>query len=368
MRAHPFIKAIVQKDTRVWLVFLIFLPLLLNTIRNPYNDFGTIAAIVRDWVAGKTALYAPGSAYFSYTPWSLLVYLPLSLIPHPFGQLIFNITSVCLLIWSVWYAAQPIGWKAMAISLATIYTSMLVIQGQFDALILASLTVGWIAFKRENPWLMGIALVGMTCKYTYVVLPLILIIIAARVWPVKKILYAAITPVLIFFFSFFVAGWDWPLRYSTLMSVEYQIYKQYEVQTVFAKTLYPVSYWLFHPPIGYIITGIISIISVYLLFRTSRKKIDQDAINFALAINLVISPYFTFHHGIYLAPLHAKLLKKIQVYGFILFGAALLDILLLWIGVGLITYPFVALLILILITFSNLRKTQPTIIETAGGR
>lgn len=347
------------KDSpKVWLIFIILLPVLVNTIRNPNNDFGTIAAIVREWVGGKTVLYSAGSAYFSYAPWALLVYLPLAYIPHPFGQLIFNIASLSLLIWSTWYVAKPVNWRVMAISITTIYTCMLIIQGQYDALILSALILGWIAYKRKNPWLLGIALVGLTSKYSYILIPLILLIVALRAWSIKKILYAVIIPLLIFAGSFLVVGWDWPVRYSKLMGLQLKIYTQYEVVSVFNKTVYQVSYWLMQPPIGTIVLVIAIIISAYLLVRMIQKGIDQNTLLFALALNLVIAPYFTFHHGIYLAPVHAQLYKNYPILGYILFGAAILDILFLWIGIGLITYPLVALVLLFVSTFRSLKRPE----------
>ncbi len=349
-----------KDNSRLWLVFLILLPLLLNTIRTPNNDFGTISTIVRDWLAGRIHLYEAGSVYFSYTPWSLLLYLPLSFIPHPFGQLIFNTISLSLLIWATWYLTKPISWQAMAISLTTIYTGMLIFQGQWDALVLASLTLGWIGLHRENPWLLGIALAGITTKYTNVVIPLLLILVAIRSWPIKKIIYIVIIPAISLLISFLLAGWDWPLRYIRLMNLELVYYQQYEVISVFTKTLYPVSYRLIYPPLGYIVLAIIGVISVYLLFRISHRGISLDSMNLAIALNLVISPYITFHHIIYLAPLQAQLLKKYQVWGLVLFGVAIIDLLLMWLGVGLIIYPLAALLILLIITIGSLRRSEAT--------
>jgi hypothetical protein len=80
----------------------------------------------------------------------------------------------------------------------------------------------------------------------------------------------------------------------------------------------------------------------------------------AMALNLVVSPYITFHHLIYLAPLQAQLLKKYQVWGLVLFGVAIIDLLLMWLGVGLIIYPLAALLILLIITIGSLRRSEAT--------
>jgi len=347
-----------KDNSRLWLVFLILCPLLLNTIRTPNNDFGTISAIVRDWVAGRTPLYSAGSVYYNYTPWLLFVYIPLSFIPHPFGQLIFNTISLSLLIWSTWCLTKPVSWRVMAISLTTIYTGMMMIQGQWDALVLASLTLGWIGVQRKNPWLLGIALVGITTKFTNVIIPTLLLLYAVRLWPIKKLIRAAIPPVITLGISFLIAGWDWPIRYSRLLKLTLLYFQQYEVTTLFSKTLYTISYRLIQPPFGYILVIFLAVITLYLLFRVSRQGVNLNSMNLAMALNLVVSPYITFHHIIYLAPLQAQLLKKYQVWGFVLFGAAIIDILLMWLGVGLIIYPLAALLILIIITIGSLRRSE----------
>jgi hypothetical protein len=353
-------------DTRLWLVFLILLPWIVNTVRNPNNDYGTVANVVRDWVAGRTALYASGSVYYNYTPWMLGVYTPLSFIPHPFGQLIFNITSLCLLIWSTWYLVKPIKWSALALSLTTIYTGMLIHQGQWDAFVLASLTLGWIGYQRKNPWLVGVAIVGVTTKFTNVIIPTCLLIISIRIWPIKSIFKVAILPLITLGLSFLIVGWDWPLRYFRLLKLTVEYFRSYEVTTIFSKAEYPVSYRLILQPLGYIVIILLAVVSLYLLFRLSRRGLNVESINLALALNLVASPYFTFHHIIYLCPTQAYLLKNQKIWGVILFGASIIDLLLLYMGIGLIIYPLVALLILIIISLVNLHHSDSNLLNRAS--
>ena len=348
-----------KDNSRLWLVFLILLPLLLNTIRTPSNDFGTISALVRDWLAGKIQLYSAGSVYFNYTPWLLFIYIPLSLLPHPFGQLIFNTISVSLLIWSTWYLTKPISWLTLAISLTTIYTAMLIIQGQWDALVLASLTIGWIGVQRKNPWLLGFALVGITTKFTNVIIPTLVLLYGVRSWPIKKLLRVTIIPLITLGISFLIAGWDWPIRYSQLLKLTLTYFQQIQVTTLFSKTLYPISYRLILPPFGLVLVILLTVVTLYLLFRVIRQGVNLDTMNLALALNLVISPYITFHHVIYLAPLQASLIKKNRAWGLGLVGVAILDIILMWLGVGLIIYPIAAILILSIITIGGLRRLDP---------
>lgn len=347
-----------RDDTHIWLVFFILLPLIIITTGNPNNDFQTLSAIVQDWLTSKVQLYEAGAVYFAYTPWSLLVYIPLSYLPHPLGQLIFNTISLCLLIWSTWYLSKPISWQLIAISLTTIYTAMLIKQVQWDAFILASLTLGWISIQRKNPWLLGIALVGMTTKYTYIIIPMVILLFAIRGWTLKKIILMAIIPLATLAISFIIAGWDWPIRYTRLLKATLAYYQQIDVTTIFSTTSYPVSYRLILPPLGLVLIIILAIISLYLLFQILRRGVNLDSISLALALNLVISPYFTFHHIIYLAPSHAQLLKKHKIWGFVLVGAAIIDVLLLFLSVGLIIYPIVALVILIITSLGMLYRPE----------
>jgi Glycosyltransferase family 87 len=348
-------------DPRLWLVFLIILPLLINTIWTPNNDFGTVSAIVREFVRGRVALYQAESMYYNYAPWMLLVYVPLSLFSHPFGQLIFNTLSICLLLWSVWYLTRPISWTYLAISIVTLYTSMLIIQGQWDAFILASLTLGWIGYQRKDPWLVGIALVGMTTKITNIILPLLILLFAIRKWPIKSLLRVFLIPLATLVVSFFVAGWDWPIRYLNLLKITFTYFDHYEVMTVFSSTVYPISYRLIAPPVGYIAVFVLLVISAFLFLRISRSGVNINSIYLGIALNFVVSPYITFHHLVVLAPLHASLLKTHRVWGVLLSAIALVDLLMLYLGVGLIIYPLAALLIFISVMIREIRHKDASI-------
>jgi len=236
---------------------------------------------------------------------------------------------------------------------------MLIIQGQWDALVLASLTIGWIGVQRKNPWLLGFALVGITTKFTNVIIPTLVLLYGVRSWPIKKLLRVTIIPLITLGISFLIAGWDWPIRYSQLLKLTLTYFQQIQVTTLFSKTLYPISYRLILPPFGLVLVILLTVVTLYLLFRVIRQGVNLDTMNLALALNLVISPYITFHHVIYLAPLQASLIKKNRAWGLGLVGVAILDIILMWLGVGLIIYPIAAILILSIITIGGLRRLDP---------
>jgi Glycosyltransferase family 87 len=350
-----------KEDPRLWLVFLILLPWVLNSIRQSNTDFRMFVDTVHDWVSGETILYDEFHVYFNYLPWALVIYLPFSFLPDTYGLLIFNTLSLGLLIWSTWCLVKPVRWWVLAISLTTFYTGMHMMLGQWDILVLTALTLGWLGVQRKKPWLVGIALIGMTTKYTNIIIPMILLLYAIRHWPFKALIRVAILPMAIIPISFLIAGWDWPLRYSRLMRSTLAIYDHYEVITIFSKTVYQTSYWRYVPPVGMLFVVGLTIIGICLIIRLTRRKLDLDAILLAIPLNLVCTPYLAPQHIIYLAPVQAQLLKNHRTLGVILYGASLVDLILMWFGIGVIIYPLIALITYMLYAISKLR--QPILID-----
>ncbi|MBN2148064.1 MAG: DUF2029 domain-containing protein [Anaerolineales bacterium] len=343
---------------RLWLVFLILIPFVFNSIQRPTNDFETCAATVRDWVAGKTMLYDESQVFYAYLPWSLIIYLPFALLPQPSGLFLFNIISLGLLIWSTLSLIGPVNWTILAISLTTVYTGIHIMQGQWDILVLAAFTLGWLGVKRKNPWLLGLALVGVSTKYTNILLPTLLLLWAVREWRPKGLLYTAIIPVSMLPISILIAGWDWPLRYIRIMQVTLAYYDHYEVITSFSNTIYPSSYWRLNPPFGAILIICLAIPAIYLIIRLLRWNVNLISIFLALTLNLIITPYIALHHMVYLAPVHAKILKESSICGFILYGAGIIDLLFMWFGVGVFIYPLVVLIMLMWISASSLQRSN----------
>jgi len=334
-----------KDNPRLWLIFLILLPWVLNSLRQPSSDFGIFVDTARDWVSGETRLYDAAHVYYFFLPWSLIISLPFSYIPHPYGLLIFNSLSLGLLIWSTWSLVKPVRWWVLAISLTTIYTGMYFMLGQWDVLILAGLSLGWLGVKRKNPWLVSLALVIMTTKYTNIIFPMFIMLYSIRRWSFKDLFRVASLPILILPISFFIAGWDWPFRYSRLMNTTLAIFDHYEVITLFSRTVYPTSYWRLMPPLGPIVVVCLAIIALYLVYRLLRRGKNIDAMFLSIPLNLIITPYLMLYHLIYLAPIQAQLLKMHRALGFVLYCAAIIDVLLMWFRVGLITYPIVALIV-----------------------
>jgi hypothetical protein len=336
-----------------------------NSIRQPESDFEMFTTTARDWLTGETRLYDESHVRFSYLPWSMIISLPFSYLPRPFGLLIFNTLSLGLLIWSTWTLVKPVPWWALAISLTTFYTGLHLMFGQWDILVLAALTLGWLGVQRRNPWLVGLALVGMTTKYTNIILPMLLLLYAIRHWSIKNLIRVAIFPISVLMLSFFIVGWDWPLRYIRLMRVTLALNDHYELISLFSNSKYLTSYYRYLPPLGSVLVVCLTVLALYLIYRLVQRGVDLKVLYLSLTLNLVVTPYLMPYHNIYLAPVQAQLLKENRALGFILFGVTIVDLLLMWLGVGLVTYPLITLLVLIAITIRQLRKSKDSGLQPA---
>jgi hypothetical protein len=83
---------------------------------------------------------------------------------------------------------------------------------------------------------------------------------------------------------------------------------------------------------------------------------DLKPMFLALTLNLVVTPYLMPYHNVYLAPVQAQLLKDHRALGFMVFGVSIVDLVLIWFGIGLVVYPLIMLLVLMAITINNLRN------------
>jgi ACR3 family arsenite efflux pump ArsB len=109
----------------------------------------------------------------------------------------------------------------------------------------------------------------------------------------------------------------------------------------------------------------LTVLALYLIYRLVQRGVDLKVLYLSLTLNLVVTPYLMPYHNIYLAPVQAQLLKENRALGFILFGVTIVDLLLMWLGVGLVTYPLITLLVLIAITIRQLRKSKDSGLQPA---
>jgi hypothetical protein len=327
-------------------VFLLLLPLVIASLNRPMTDYGVFISAIRAKLAGETRLYDVQNLFY-YAPWAVPFIVPFALLPDRVGQAIYNTLSLAALVWATWTLAKPLPWWALAIALTNLYAGMLILIGQWDGFMLAALALAWIAIERRNPWLLGLALVGMTTKPTHVILGMLLLLWKIRLWPRPLQVKVFILPLIAVLSSFFIVGIDWPVRFVRFVANNPNpAFFYFALITPWGDVTYITSLWKhFTPPIQILLAAAISI-AVFILLRGIRRNgIERETLRLTLVILLVSIPYLLPYQFIYALPEAADLLRRRLGLGLVLTIAALLDLLFLRLGIGILLFPILALLV-----------------------
>ncbi len=338
---------LLQSKYRAFLVFLIIFPWVLIALTRHPIDFGIFSDTVNGWLSGQLHLY-DGQTEFYFVPWTIIALTPFVVIPQPLGLFLYLTIILAALVWATWTLTKPSPWWALAVALINLYTALLIFNGQWDSIVLASLALGWIAVETGNPWFLGLALIGMATKPPNILIPALLLIINIRKWSLPKIGKAAIIPLLAILSSFFIAGWNWPLQYISNYR-EHPNPPNYVVMTPWRNTLFLRAYWEYLQPFGRILLAVFLLIALVLLFRMARRNMDKKIIAVALAVNIVGSPHALLYSFTFLAPMHAILLNERRGWGIAMAGFALVDLIAVWLGWGIYIYPLVMLLVIMML-------------------
>ncbi len=322
------------------------------TLRSlPFDYLGYIN-YTRDWLAGKTQLYDANYFWFIYTPWTLLIFIPFSFLPPIAGMLLYNLISLLLVFWVARHYAPGAPWWAYTIALFNIYLVLYFQLGQFDILILCALVLASLAIQEHRPWLLGISLVLVSMKPTNVILPLLILLLYLRKWPLKDIGRALLLPAVAFGSSFLIAGSNWISRYIKVVTATSQVVREVPVITIFGKATYKISYWDYFSPAGKVIFAVFVGLAVYFLARKVLTSLNQGLqepnLFYALAINLVVSPWVLLYHFVYLAPVITRSLTVNRTAGLLLILATIIDLGLCLLGVGFSGFIFVVLILFML--------------------
>jgi len=341
------IKKLLYSKYKVLFVFILLLPWVIPTLSRPSIDYGIFTDTARGWLSGQIHLY-DGQTEFYFAPYAILAFVPFTVIPQPFGQFIFAIIVLAALVWATWKLTGSTPWWTLAIGLATVYTALLVFNGQWDSIVLAGLAMGWIALENSNPWLMGFSFIVLGTKPTNILLPALLLLFSMRNWSKLKLAQTTIIPLIFVIISGFIAGWNWPLTYISNYR-EHPNPPNYVVVTPWTQALYLRSYWEYLDKVGTILLCVFCIVAIILLIRRLRFKLDRKTLSIALAINLVASPHALLYCFIFLAPIHILILNEHRRWGLLLYGAALIDLIFIWLGIGVFIFPLVTLLVIMII-------------------
>ena len=129
-------------------------------------DWPAFAAAVRSTVPGTGDLL-----FLSvYPPQLALLFAPLARLPYFQALAVWTVVSVTLYALSARTVAGSLGLSARQrrvgylLAFAAVPFQQLVLHGQVGALVLGLVTAGWLAFRRERWWWLGVALGSLAFK------------------------------------------------------------------------------------------------------------------------------------------------------------------------------------------------------------
>ena len=298
----------------------------------PVMDYHYYADAARAWWHGHSKLYDAAAPQFFYFPWSLVLIVPLSFLTDRWGQAVFNVISLACLIWAVRRLSFKVSWRALALSLATPFTAAVLYLGQWDGLIVAGVALGWHAIERHKSWLLGVAFVILATKPTNAFLPAALLVWAMRTWPPRDMVRAALPPGIVLAGSFFACGADWPLRYAASLRSSPPLG-------------YDVSVWTLKVGTPWLVLLVVVIVGA-VVHLVRKNGVTGEALSYALAANLVVSPFVVPYHYVTAAPALAVLANRnwrvaamVWILSAVLFRAFLLR----QPGLHLVAYPLILL-------------------------
>jgi hypothetical protein len=273
------------------------------------QDYRYYVAATRAWLAGSARLYDDPSLQFFYAPWALLITVPLSWLPNQVAQAVLNACSLL----GIWGATQVLGRPSSPLgtvpALVNPYTASVLLLGQWDALVLAGVGLGWYAAVQRRPWLLGVGLVLAATKPTNVWLPLLLVLVwLARHWPWSQAARVLVLPLLALLGSFLAAGWDWPLRYIA--------YVRSTPPLGFNVALWQTDYALAQA----VLAGGVLLWLVWLL----RGGITAPHLALALTGSLLLSPFVVPYHLVAVGPALVEVSRRRWWVGALLWLLALL--------------------------------------------
>lgn len=322
----------------------ILLVLLLLLTFFPPHDYTVVAEAARVWRANRLNVYTPDTHGFYLLPWTLYLTVPLSFLPDTLAQALLNTLSILAVSGAVWWIARPGSPWMMAPAIVNPYMGTVLLLGQWDALVLGGIGLGWWGVRTKRPLALGMGLALASTKPTNIWLPCLILLLACGSWPFSRIGRALIIPLLAVGSSFLLVGANWLARYSTMV----------------ART----------PPFGFDVslfgTGMLVLqafvaaaIGLYLL-RSFRGGIREIHVNLALTANTLVTPYLVPYHLVTLGPGLAGLLGRNLAGGilvWLLSGLAFLAFIFRWHPHLVLAYP--ALLFLGLAWYRQRETRQP---------
>jgi hypothetical protein len=266
--------------------------------------FFTFHRTAEKWLNGETRLYddnptieVPGNPDIGFfnAPWTLIVLVPLALLPLQLGQAILTVGSVAgiILCWRALSQTKPIPIYALILVLANLHTFDMLLRGGIDVIPLMGVVLGWWAVQSRRPILLSLAFAMITVKPLNAVLPSLVLLMSIRQWTWAEKLRTFCVPIILIVASAFVFGLDWPLRYLR--------YSQFVPPNDYLST----AIWRGLAQIGlpaWPVAVLAVCAAAMILVLAWRAALSQWVLAVALATNLAFATYVHGNHYVLLIP------------------------------------------------------------------
>ncbi|HLC29685.1 MAG TPA: hypothetical protein VJM51_02765, partial [Dehalococcoidia bacterium] len=199
---------------------------------------------------------------------------------------VYSLLSLVIVVTASHKYAQECGsrraWLAPLLVAICPYTLVLLFLGTPDAWSLLGIFLSYRAIQRQQPWLLGGALILASVRPQHVLFTGLAFLLAIRRWPARPLVQFAVLPIATFLVSMVIFGWDWPLRwfqsYRTLPPTPGGIISTYTMLEIIG-----VPIWASAP--------IAVALALAVLIYTGRGQLTQRGFEMLLTVNAVVVPY-----------------------------------------------------------------------------
>ncbi|MGQ0601689.1 MAG: glycosyltransferase 87 family protein [Anaerolineales bacterium] len=264
----------------------------------------------RSWMMGRSALYDAGSPGFFYMPWSLALFAPLALLPSPLAVGVWTALTLASIALSAW--TFRVGSMRLGLAVINLHTFSLVLLGQFDAVTLLGVSASWLGVQQRKPQLLSIGLWLMTMKPVNAIVPMLLLLWAARSasptrltprgWHWREWVSGLSWPLLSLAASFIIAGVDWPQRYLARMRVDPP--SANPISTVWNAAEALRLPWL-------IVALLCTMLLTALVVQIRRRGVNAETFGLGMATALTVTPYALSAHYVLLVPALMQLRSRV---------------------------------------------------------
>jgi hypothetical protein len=268
--------------------------------------FFTFRPITESFTRRETRLYDSNSVGYYNAPWSILVLLPTIMLPLRYGQSLLLVVSLLGLLTSVFALMVKGNGKfnllIVTLALGNLHTFDLLIRGNIDGILVLGIGLGWLGVMRKSPLLLSIGLWLLSMKPINIILTIPVFVKAIWHWSSRDKLLTVCPLAVTFVLSFFIFGFNWPIRYISAISKNPPLtYLQTSLWRAFAffGLHRELALWLF-----------LMVVVVFGVAISRVKSVNRITLALALSMNLVFSPYTLGSHYILLAPAFAVVAQE----------------------------------------------------------